>query len=395
MHSRENDAPLLLDVSRLVWRRWTGTRATGIDRICLAWLEHFGPEAQAVVIHKRGEAILPSGTSQALFKLLNDENGRRDVARFRTGLAALAFRKAGHLRDRLEGRGRVWLNPGHTGLDSQRVVHWARRRQLRLVPLVHDLIPITHPQYCRDGEDQRHRRRVHTVLDISSGVVTNSRHTLDALNAFAKAEAKKMPPAVIAAPGTPIFRSVQTNQKNESLFVVLGTIEGRKNHSLLLSVWKKLIEKRAAIEIPKLLIVGRRGWRADDVFLRLDTGEFGDRVVELGSLDDMRLAEVLANARALLFPSLAEGYGIPLVEALAAGISVIASDLPVFQEIGQGVPDLLPPDDVEAWCRAICDYSEPSSERQKAQLIRLQSFRVPKWPEHFAQIDSLLRQITA
>jgi glycosyltransferase involved in cell wall biosynthesis len=92
----------------------------------------------------------------------------------------------------------------------------------------------------------------------------------------------------------------------------------------------------------------------------------------------------------VLFPSFAEGYGIPLVEALAAGLPVIASDLPVFREIGQDVPDLLPVDDVEAWCDAVSDYSQQPSSRRDAQLLRMKDFQVPDWREHFATVDALL-----
>ncbi len=394
MISKDNEAPLLLDASRLVWRKWSGTRATGIDRICIAWLEHYGSQAQAVIIHRNGQAILPFSTSQALFKLLVGPTRRRgDVVRFRAALAALAIRRSGHLKDRLEGRGRIWLNPGHTGLDSQRVADWVRRRNLRLVPLVHDLIPITHPQFCRQGEDERHRQRMRTVLDIASGVVTNSAHTLDALRTFAQDEQRSLPPAAIAWPGTPILPSVPQRIGIEPSFVILGTIEGRKNHALLLSLWRQLLQERGSAAVPKLLIVGRRGWQADDVFAQLDSGDFGDRVIEVGALDDRRLADILTNARALLFPSFAEGYGIPLVEALAAGVPVIASDLPVFREIGQGVPELLPPDDLDAWRDAVLEYLHPKSSRRAAQMERRQAFRAPDWRDHFERVDKLLENL--
>lgn len=394
MISKDNEAPLLLDASRLVWRKWSGTRATGIDRICIAWLEHYGSQAQAVIIHRNGQAILPFSTSQALFKLLVGPTRRRgDVVRFRAALAALAIRRSGHLKDRLEGRGRIWLNPGHTGLDSQRVADWVRRRDLRLVPLVHDLIPITHPQFCRQGEDERHRQRMRTVLDIASGVVTNSAHTLDALRTFAQDEQRSLPPAAIAWPGTPILPSVPQRIGIEPSFVILGTIEGRKNHALLLSLWRQLLQERGSAAVPKLLIVGRRGWQADDVFVQLDSGDFGDRVIEVGALDDRRLADILTNAQALLFPSFAEGYGIPLVEALAAGVPVIASDLPVFREIGQGVPEFLPPDDLDAWRDAVLEYLHPKSSRRAAQMARRQAFRVPNWRDHFERVDKLLESL--
>ncbi len=388
---RDNDAPLLLDASRLVWRRWTGTRATGIDRICLAWMQHYGARAQAVIVHRQGQAILPFTTSQALFRLLAEpEHGTGGVVRFRAALAALAIRRSGHLRDRLQGHGRFWLNPGHTGLDRPGLAAWVQRRHLRPVHLVHDLIPLTHPQFCREGEQERHLRRMLTVLETGAGVIANSAHTLETLGAFAAAHDRILPPSVIAWPGTPVLPPVEPREEVEPSFVILGTIEGRKNHSLLLSVWRRMIDELGHAAVPRLVIVGRRGWQADEVFARLDRREFGDRVAEVGPLDDRRLAQALAGSRALLFPSLAEGYGIPLIEALAAGVPVIASNLPVFREIGQGMPELLRPDDVAAWTAAIADYARPGSTRRAGQLARLPGFRAPDWGSHFARIDELL-----
>lgn len=391
MAARDNDAPLLLDASRLVWRRWSGTRATGIDRICLAWMEHYGARAQAVIVHQRGQAILPFSTSQALFRLLTGpEGGRGSVVAFRAALTSLAIRRSGHLRDRLEGRGRFWLNPGHSGLDRPGLAEWTRRRELRPVFLVHDLIPITHPQFCREGEAERHTRRMATVLNSAAGVVANSGHTLETLAEFAAARGRALPPAVVAWPGTPALPRVPTPKSSEPAFVVLGTIEGRKNHALLLSLWKQMLVAGGSAAVPRLIIVGRRGWQVAEVLAQLDGDDFAGRVSEVGALDDRRLAETLAGARALLFPSFAEGYGIPLVEALAAGVPVLASDLPVFREIGQGVPELLPPDDLAAWRDAVSDYTCPDSRRRAAQMSRLGAFRVPHWPDHFARIDALL-----
>jgi len=394
MPVRDNDAPLLLDASRLVWRRWSGTRATGIDRICLAWMEHYGPRAQAVIVHRQGQAILPFSTSQALFRLLTrPERERGGAVAFRAALASLAIRRRGHLRDRLEGCGRFWLNPGHTGLDRAGLSEWTRRRGLRPVHLVHDLIPLTHPQFCREGEAERHVRRMTTVLDSAAGVVANSAHTLETFVEFAASRCRAVPPAVVAWPGTTLLPHVPVPKASEPTFVILGTIEARKNHALLLKVWRQLIEAGGGSGMPRLVIVGRRGWEGDDVFARLDRGEFGDRVLEVGPLDDRRLSEMLTGARAMLFPSLAEGYGMPLVEALAAGVPVIASDLPVFREIGQGVPELLPPNDVAAWIAAIADYARPDSARRRQQLDRLSGFRAPDWHGHFATVDNFLMEL--
>lgn len=389
----DNDAPLLLDATRLIWRRWDGTRETGIDRICSAWLAHYAKDAQAVIVRRGGQTILPMSTSQALFRLLARPQERRgDVLRFRAGLASLALRRGLQMRDRLPGRGRVWLNAGHTGLDIPGIGEWVRRRDLRPVYLVHDLIPITHPQFCREGERERHQRRMRTVLDTAAGVVANSAHTLESLRDFAVTEGRPMPASVVAWPGTPELPRLAARAEPEPTFVVLGTIEGRKNHRLLLTIWKELVE-RLGTAAPRLAIVGRRGWQADDVFATLDTQDFEGKVVEMGALGDDRLAEVLAGARALLFPSFAEGYGIPLTEALAMGVPVIASDLPVFREIGQGVPRLIAPTDQAGWTAAILDYARHDSKDRAAQVSRLLTVRLPQWNDHFGRVDNFIKTL--
>lgn len=369
-------------------------RTTGIDRICLAWTEHYAPQAQAVVIYRGRKAILPFRTSQALFKLLTlPERAADDTRHFRRNLIRLIVRHSLHLHDRLDGRGRFWLNPGHTGLDAPGLAQWVTARNLRPIHLIHDLIPITHPEFCRRGEDERHRLRMRCALKSAAGVITNSRHTLDDLGDFAAIEGLPLPPVQVAWPGTPALAAVRSESPSVPTFVILGTIEGRKNHALLLEVWRMMLERSGGLPVPRLVIVGRRGWQADEVFARLDGNEFGDRVVEVGPLDDRRLAETLAGARALLFPSFAEGYGIPLVEALAAGVPVIASDLPVFREIGQGVPELLRPDDAAAWSGAIADYARPGSARRREQLSRLVAFQVPDWHGHFLRVDDFLSKL--
>ena len=400
MPSGNNDAPLLIDVSRLVWRRWSGTRATGIDRICFAWLAHYASNAQAVIIHRHAKAILPEQASQALFRLLmQPERARRDVAAFRRGMVGLGLRQGHYLRDRLPGRGRLWLNPGHTGLDADGLADWCERRDLRPVHLVHDLIPITHPQFCREGEEERHRRRMRTALATAAGIVANSAHTLAVLEQFARSEGIVSAPAIVAWPGTPSLPPASAGTHKPAKFVVLGTIEGRKNHRLLLTVWQQMLalarQGRLGAPVPELVIVGRRGWQADDVFALLDRHDFEGRVTEAGPLDDARLAALFSEASALLFPSFAEGFGIPLIEALSAGVPVIASDLPVFREIGQGVPDLLPADAPDKWRAAVLDYAKPHSLHRAAQHERLKHFRSPTWEEHFKRVDSLIASLAA
>ena len=100
-----------------------------------------------------------------------------------------------------------------------------------------------------------------------------------------------------------------------------------------------------------------------------------------------RLPRHLSQARALLFPSLAEGYGLPLGQALRAGVPVIASDLPVFREIAGDIPDYLDPLDAPAWERAILSYAQDASPARE-QLERLSRFRPSSWNDHFMAVNS-------
>src|SRR4029079_10859366 len=137
--------------------------------------------------------------------------------------------------------------------------------------------------------------------------------------------------------------------------------------------WARMIARWGAAAL-RLLIIGQRGWEADEVFDLLDRSEkLRGHVIELSRCSDEELARHLGSARALLFPSRAEGYGLPLLEALGSGVPVIASDLPVFREVGADIPDYLDPLEARGWEAAIIDYSKPHSRARRAQLQRMKS----------------------
>lgn len=204
-----------------------------------------------------------------------------------------------------------------------------------------------------------------------------------------------MPPHTVAWLGSEesLATSISSPAPTRPTFVVLGTIEGRKNHETLLRVWTRLVE-RLGPKAPRLLIIGQRGWEAQAVFDCLDRLEnLQDAVIELNSCSDDEIAQHLSSSRALLFPSIIEGYGLPLIEALAAGVPVIASDLPVFREIAGNRPDYLDPRDEAAWERAILDYANDGSASRAVQMNRIEGFTPPTWTEHFARVEAFLRSL--
>jgi len=381
-----NERPLLLDVTRLIWRRWVGRLPTGIDRVCLAYLDHYRGTAQAVIQRRGFRRILPEAASDRLFDALL--NPRRSVRR---DLASLLGRERLRTGKAPPGRGRLYLNVGHTALQDESYLKWTRAADVRPVYMIHDLIPITHPEYCRAGEAERHVQRVRNMLASAVGIIGNSQATLDSLAAFAAKESEPTPSMIAAPLGTDLRRGPGSSPKlARPTFVMLGTIEGRKNHLLLLQVWARLV-RAYGTSAPLLLVIGQRGWESEQVFDLLDRSEvLRGTVVEVGQCSDAELDRHLRGARALLFPTLVEGYGLPLIEALASGAPVIASDLPVFHEIGQEVPDFIDPLDGPAWQSAVLSYSRDPSPARDAQLRRLSRYRAPTWDGHFASITAWL-----
>jgi glycosyltransferase involved in cell wall biosynthesis len=88
-------------------------------------------------------------------------------------------------------------------------------------------------------------------------------------------------------------------------------------------------------------------------------------------------------------PSFVEGFGLPVVEALDAGTPVIASDLPVYREIAQDIPEYLDPNDVGAWERMVTAFMNDDLRRRR-QIDRASSYVAPSWQEHFRSVDGWL-----
>jgi glycosyltransferase involved in cell wall biosynthesis len=260
--------------------------------------------------------------------------------------------------------------------------------------MIHDLIPLSHAEYCRPGVDELHRVRIHTALRHADGLIANSQDTLDALKAEARRANMPMPPGVVArlAPGVTACEAAAPPHDGP-YFVMLGTIEPRKNHWFMLHIWRRLVETLGD-QAPKLVIIGRRGWECENVVDMLERcGPIRGTVIEETECSDHQLRAWLLHARALLFPSFVEGYGMPLVEALTLGVPVLASDLGVFHEIAGDIPDYLDPLDGPGWLKRIRDYSESASKDREAQLLRMASFEAPTWREHFEHVDTFLHDL--
>ncbi|MEQ5788201.1 glycosyltransferase [Erythrobacter sp. NFXS35] len=381
--------PILLDCTRLVAHRWSGSMPTGIDRVCEAYRAHFAPRAQAVVQLRGRARVLTRTQSDSLFAMLA---GPRTAFRRRfAGLAAMV----GAGRGRTDAAGAIYLNVSHTDFDLDRHLGWVHDSGVRPVYLVHDLIPIEHPHFTTPHKAQRHAGRVRRALESASGIIANSQTTARALGAFAAAQGVEPPPILGAPLGSPELPvPPQSGPRRRATFVCVSTIERRKNHMLLLDVWQRLIERHGD-QTPRLVLIGRWGVGAQDVQQRYRADPRLHRFVTIDNdCPDAEIARHLRSASALLAPSRAEGFGLPVVEALGMGVPVIASDIPAFREVGAGIPTFLDPCATEAWLAHIEEFAANGRERRR-QLAALDGYRAPEWRDHFALVDDWLTRLPA
>ncbi len=378
----------------MVARHLSGAMPTGIDRVADAYRTHFAARAQAV-LQVRGRAqVISRAQSERLFALLDTPGS---ALRQRLGALARGFAAV------LDGEGRgtgapdgaLYLNVTHTDFDLDRHIAWVRSANLRPVYLLHDLIPIEHPHFTTPQKVARHNGRVRRALEAASGIIANSRATASAITAFARTEGLTMPPVLGAPLGTPLLPVPPVPAAPQQPgFVCVSTIEQRKNHMLLLDVWQRLIAL-CGDNTPQLVLIGRWGVGSQAVRQRYLSDPLLRRFVTVHTgCSDGEVARHLSGARALLAPSRAEGFGLPVVEALKLGVPVIASDLPVFREVGGGVPTFLAPDAPEDWLRTIHDFLGDGAERQR-QFAALAAWSAPDWRDHFAQVEAWLQTLPA
>ncbi len=398
---------LLLDLSRLISS--AGRAApTGIDRVELAY-------ARELLSRPEGDVSFAAMSNWRAFGLVT----RQQAHNFVSALSAQWFgnkgpARAARIADRINGslavRGEralygrlkrqrqqvIYLNVSHHHLDRPASIERLKKRvNARFVPLVHDLIPIAFPEYQRPNQAEIHGRRIATVTRLSDAVIVNSQATADILSPEMTRVGREVP--ILASHlGFDLPEELTPAPFNvpRPYFICIGTIEPRKNHLLLLKLWRKL-ETEMGEEAPHLVIVGRRGWEIENVVDMLERcpGLHG-KVHEFSKITDSEVCGMIQGAQALLFPSFSEGFGLPLIEALALGTPVLCSDIPPFVELGAGVAEFFDPLDGPTWYRAIRDYTSPISTRRDAQLARIGQWTPPNWQRHFQNVDLLLDSLT-
>lgn len=178
----------------------------------------------------------------------------------------------------------------------------------------------------------------------------------------------------VVYPGTRKIESEPEKIDIENYILTISTLEPRKNIRTLLDAYLKIVSRNPNFP-HKLVIAGRVGWGEKKLTEELLNGTYKDKgVVFIDNPSEGKLAYLLKNCEFFLFPSIHEGFGLPILEAMAEEKCCITSDIPVFREIIEENYDLLAlPLNVDSWIEKILTMSS-RSEKQKHRV-----FKENKW----------------
>ena len=428
------DREIVLDIFHLSLGFWRETPA-GVDRVDASFAAHFlsadDPNRKALLFTPLGPRAIPIADARRIFEGVQIHWGEtkrseedRAFCRVRDALMALPpsqprrpqnaaiFYRFGKVlrvgakaailhfgawgRIAAIGANAVYLNVSQYPLSSPSYFRWLQERpDVKPVFMIHDLLPIQYPEFFHPASVKRHARRLSVFAKIAAGAIVSTPAVADALLAYLKRHGRKTLPLLIQAlPASPTFHRPREHDEGlaaRPYFIICGTIEPRKNHLLLLNLWRELA-RLSGFATPKLIVAGARGWENENIVDMLERcPAIRDHVIEASGLSTPSLKRLIDNARAVLMPSFAEGYGLPVAEALAAGTPVLASDLPSLRAIGGSAVTWLDPVDGLGWLAAIRRLSEAPAHWVQGGRDRPRSALADE--TYFQQIEAFLSTV--
>lgn len=389
-----NKAARLLDLSRLVSR--AGRTLTGVDRVERAYLSAFldsdvpcfglvRTQLGYILLGRQGmEAVRAASVDGRMVDGILPVLRKRAVGRQPKALLSKMLRK--HLP-----ADAVYVNTGHSNL-SKRVIKAVRKLPLaRIVVLIHDTIPLDFPEYQADGATERFSKFLNRACDAADLLIYNSNQTQqDVQRHYSGA----LPTGIVAHLGIDFAMPDASDLPDRLLlekpyFLTVGTIEPRKAHSVLLDTWQAL-EQELGADTPSLFICGSRGWKNEAVFERLDSLPPNSPIQELSGLSDAAIASLMSGATALLFPSYAEGFGLPLAEAAFHNTPIVCNDLPIYREFLSNIPVYAPSGDAKLWYQCVMITYRNSLASQDVEAPEARQWTPPTWEAHFERVLPLI-----
>lgn len=256
-----------------------------------------------------------------------------------------------------------WHSLPHHLLNGFDVVHCPTARvpfrgkpRARTIITIHDLVPLAAPETHRLTYRVYFRFVLPRALDRFDSIVAVSESTRRDLQRFYAIDAARIRVVPEACAWRPVARSAVVMEK-EAYFLWVGTLEPRKNLRRTIEAFTAWRTRSGSRD--RLLVVGARGWGESGLSL-------ADGVEVLGYVDDSRLRDLYGRAKALVYPSLYEGFGFPVLEAMTLGCPVITSRNSSLPEVAGDAAIYCDPLDVASIGSAM---ERVSDDQERARMI--------------------------
>ncbi len=313
----------------------------------------------------------------------------RDV--LAVALGSRDFAKAVRPGDMMISLGAAWSVPGY----ARRIASAKRRYRIGFAVLVHDMIPVENGELVEQRHAIRFRRWLAEMAPSADVILTISKYSRQALLQFAAASRWRMPSIDVIKLGgewSPVT-AVRRPRRCESspgerldlpgkFVLVVSTLEIRKNHHLLVRVWRRLIARHGADAVPILIFAGQVGWMVENLLADLAASNWlAGRIAHRPDLCDAELDEAYDRCLFTIFPSLCEGWGLPVAESLAHGKFCVASNRTSIPEVGGDLIDYFDPaDDDEAVKKVERPLFEPGYLAAREARLRAE-YRPGTWAD--------------
>ena len=258
---------------------------------------------------------------------------------------------------------------------------------VRTVPFVHDVMPLMYPEWFTAPHVAVFRDWLLAHLRSASLVLTNSHRTAEDVAGEALRCGITRPTRLTPVPlgvdhgggaGTATSRPVEQAGRLGRYLLVVGTLEPRKNQEVVLDALESLWPQHPELS---LVLVGKEGWMVDRFVRRLRRHrELDHRLFWMGGVDDDQLRWLYEHAFLAVAPSIYEGLGVPVMEALERGCPTISSNGGALPEAGAGLTELFDPHDVGALSALVRRHLEDPAHHDAARAAAA-SYRGPTWAD--------------
>jgi len=295
-------------------------------------------------------------------------------------------------RDLVFSLGGLWMVNNFKATVTQ-----ARQRmRFQFVSLIYDLIPIVAPQYVPDCLiEGSFVPTTDAQLRESAVTLTISEHSkLDVLK-YAQERFIPVGPVEVFTLGsdiTPLDATAAATETQHSRPFVLsvGTIESRKNHFGMYQAWRKLVKVLGPDRAPDLVFAGKQGWHGENVLYMVKHDPLvKDKIIVKAGVGDRELDWLYKNCLFTLYPSLYEGWGLPVEESFIYGKMCVTTNVSSLPEVGGEFAEYVEPEDPEGIVRAVVKGLDPDYRRGRESLIR-EKYRANTWSQAVVKLQGIL-----